>query len=163
MGKHSHISLLVLTSILVCTLVHPALGEVLRGIGTSSQGGWDFSEEAPVHWLDGDIAVGYVVDPPLGWLVWGANGGKIVLLADSTFEDLTEAPADTSLYKYEEQGIAGATYVCRTGDGHYAKFRYVSPSFSMIEYAYQTDGTPSFLDPVPVEETTWGRIKSLFK
>ncbi len=129
------------------------------------QGGWDFSEETPVHWLDGDIQVGHVGDPPLGWLVGGANGAGIILLADSTFEDLSEAPADSSLYNYwgEEPGIPGATYVCRTGDGHYAKFRFLDPFFSEIEYAYQTDGRPSFLDPVPVEETTWGRIKALYE
>jgi hypothetical protein len=137
-----------------------------HGVVQLTNGGWDFSEEKSVNpFFDpgADFAIAYVVDPPLGYRVQGLDGARLVMVPDSTFEELTEAPEDPSLYGWDLPGLMGVTYVIRTIEGHYAKFRILSLLGHWIEYAYQSDGSRMLAYPTPVERTTWGRIKALFE
>lgn len=96
--------------------------------------------------------------------IW--NYAKILMLEDVAFEDLEEAPADEALYTYEGQPARlGVTYVVQTTEGHFAKFRFVyltTYDIDRIEYVCQSDGSRSFVPSVPVEQATWGAVKSLY-
>jgi hypothetical protein len=56
-------------------------------------------------------------------------------------------------------------YVVRTSDGLYAKFRILGLSVTTMtmEYYVQTDGSPSFGPSLPVQGSTWGRVKALYR
>jgi hypothetical protein len=158
---HKFLILLFGLSHTICLSVS---ADIIHGICTPMLGAFDFEKQVSVHWLhpDADLSGGYVVDPPLGHLAWGLNGALLVMVADSTFEELSLAPEDSSVYSTDLRGHVGIPYVIRTIGGHYAKFRFTDPTFNTIEYAYQSDGSRLLVCPTPGEETTWGRIKALY-
>lgn len=142
-----------------------ASGDLVQGIGAFEFGCWDFSEEQSVHdWDPGaDACIAYVVDPPLGWMVSAAGFGEIAPV-DSAFDDVTTAPADSSAWVIDYPAFTFVTYVVRTAENHYAKFRILEfIPIVTIQYAYQPDGSGNLDTTVPVEETRWGRIKALYR
>ena len=148
---------------MLCLLSCFCKAEVIEGIGVVA-GAWDFSEEESVNPIldpNADIGFAFVVDPPIGYWV-GAFNGALIALADSAFEVLTTSPEDTTLYDWTLPAFPGVTYVVRTTERHYAKFKPIQILIPIIQYAYQPDGSRLLVDPVPVKPTTWGRIKLLY-
>ena len=159
-------SLVLLLGGFVFALSAPAaFGGVIHGFADFSLGAWDFSAQITVGPFtpDADLYFAFVVDPPLGDWIAAVNGAMIAMV-DSSFGELTTAPVDTSLYDYDMAAILGITYVIRTGEGHYAKFT-VDQLYPLIvlEYVYQPNGSPMLVDPVGVEQTTWGRVKAIYR
>ena len=84
---------------------------------------------------------------------------------DSTYEELTSAPSDTTLYKEGLDILYSVFYVVRTRERHYAKMRAICcvGGGIQIEYAYQDNGSRILVDSVPVRSITWGQIKALYR
>ena len=82
------------------------------------------------------------------------------MYSDSTYEELTTAPEDSTLYTGAVWAYTNQTYILRTPQYHYVKFRVLYGGWPVqIEYTYQDDGSQI----VPIENTTWGKIKSIYK
>ena len=96
----------------------------------------------------------------------GATGRQV---ADTTLYDLTTAPELP--YCCFSRPELDVTYVLRTADGLYVKFAVLSfgaddlcvAGGATIEFFVQTDGSPYFGSFVPVESSTWGRVKALYR
>ncbi len=164
--------LLILLCALACVLSFElATSEVHTGIGRLIC--WDFSDSTIACEGEWDIDVvttraGSAVQagsPLTPWLF--ALGGITVMPPGTTFEETTEAPTDSSLYTPLHLFLwPSRIWVLRTLEGYYAKLRLLDDLTltNLFEYAYQDNGTPFFFDPpVPVENTTWGKIKSLYE
>ncbi len=148
---------------LILGLGIPVSAEIIEGIGTL--GCWDFSEEKAVRdWDPGsDACIAYIVDPPIGYMVATTNYATIAII-DSSFDDVTTAPEDSLAYVYDYLAFDFVTYVVHTAEGHYAKFQILQfIPLVTIKYAYQTDGSRNLDTSVPVDATSWGRIKALYQ
>ncbi|MBI4721089.1 MAG: HmuY family protein [Chitinivibrionia bacterium] len=153
------------TVLLLIACVAPASGEIVKGYGTLDQGCWDFSKEKSVRdWDPGaDACIAYIIDPPIGFMVATANYATVAVI-DSAFDDVTTAPEDSSAYVYDYLAFDFVTYVVHTAEGHYAKFHILQfIPLVIIEYAYQSDGSRNLDTSVPVDATSWGRIKALYQ
>jgi hypothetical protein len=140
--------------------------DVISGTGILTWGEWDFSESAPVNCYCGDIMVADVFDPPIGLIVEVPyRPGLIVCLPESSFQDLKYAPEDTLAYDFEAPAYPNVTYVVRTLEGHYAKFRFTTLTLqsAVIEYVYQPDGSRRLFDEIATQRQTWGIIKALYR
>ncbi len=150
--------LIVLGEILIIPFA--ANAEIVHGFGHCGLGGWDFSDSAAVDLYEGDLSIVYVVDPPIGYWMSATNGAAVTMVSDSTLEELTTAPQDPSLYDIFLPALLMETYVIRTVEGYYAKFRIFlylpAPTF---EYYYQPNGSRV----LPVEQSSWGQIKALYR
>jgi hypothetical protein len=147
--------------LLISCKVH---SDIISGTGELTWGEWDFSECAPVNCYCGDINVLEVFE--LGLTVFAGHWpGLIVILPDSSFEDLKYAPEDTSIYDYHAPVDPNVTYVVRTLERHYAKFRFTNLGYPpwLIEYVYQPDGSRKLFDEIATERQTWGGIKALYR
>jgi len=84
---------------------------------------------------------------------------------DSTYEEFTTAPSDTSLYGAGLPFLSSEVYVVQTQEMHYAKMRsaIVGGGGITIEYTYQDDGSRVLVRPVAVRPSTWGRVKGLYR
>lgn len=144
-----------------------AHSDVISGTGVLTWAQWDFSEsEACEDMFCGDIAVIDVFYPPLGLVVSAPYApGLIICLPDSSFQDLKYAPEDTLAYSYEVSAYANVTYVVRTLEGHYAKFRFTVLTYQsmIIDYVYQPDGSRELFNRIATKRQTWGAIKALYK
>lgn len=147
-----------------------------QGCGCGTCGGgvsFDFNTQNLVdHWSDdADLGVGFGCDggPYFDPSVTSLNGATGTAYPDSTLEELTMAPPPPygSFWMWDD---LNTTYVMLTGDGLYVKF--ASRAFHEIhciyagvevEYYVQTDGTPFFTPTLPVQSTTWGQIKALYR
>ena len=150
--------------ILTVGLTTSVAAEIIEGTAVLEQGCWDFSQQQTVVDWDpsADACILYVVDPPLGYMVTAAGYGAISVV-DSAFDDVTSAPTDSSAWVFDYPAFTFVTYVVRTAENHYAKFRLVDGVvIPTIEYAYQPDGSMNLDTGVPVEATTWGSIKELY-
>jgi hypothetical protein len=143
--------------------------DLITGTVDLAFGGFDFTTQVqnPAYTPQRDISWCVVVDPPLGdrFCLWNGAG---ILAVDSTVENITYAPPDISSYGFDVAPILGQAYVLMTGDGFYVKFavRQLEPYAHLaIEYYVQMDGTNNLNDDliVAVQETTWGRVKSLYR
>ena len=156
---------LLLLWFLLIVLTPNAHSGIIWGTGVLIHGSWDFSEEVSIE-IEGewDIIIGIVVDPPLGWMV-GAWYPALITEVDSTFEELQFAPEDTTLYNFDAPASLGRTYVVRTRERHYAKFRFIELNYqrTVIEYVYQPDGLRKLFGEINVERYSWGAIKSIFR
>lgn len=140
---------------------------------------WDFSDSAAVVPPNGDLrwTIVRATNANRSFLgtqssarfpeFWLTNYPALIAYApqDSTYDELTTAPGDTTLYKEGLELFYFAVYVVRTKEHHYAKLKAVCcvAGGIQIEYTYQDNGTRILVDPVPVRPTTWGRIKSLYR
>jgi hypothetical protein len=152
---------LILLSLFV--LSYTAHSEVISGVGYLTWGTWDFSEQKSYEETYGDIMVVYIVDPPLGLKVVAIMPPTLIAVVDSTYEELLYAPEDTTLYDWLAPVELGLTYVCRTYEKHYAKFRFMTipPGIIKIEYTYQPDGSSLLFDPDPIDYHSWSEIKHM--
>jgi hypothetical protein len=84
-------------------------------------------------------------------------------VVDTPLEQLAAAPE--GLVPFGATAQLNRTYVVKTGDNVYAKFAVRSMDWAgiVIEYYVQTDGSASFGPLLPVEATTWGRVKALYR
>ena len=99
---------------------------VIYGTGEMDPWGWDFSLQEPAGILSGnpDILIAIVNDPGLGLIVSASMPPAIIIaVPDSTFEELKFAPADTTQYSWYAHAVENRTYVIRTLERTYAKFR----------------------------------------
>jgi len=160
----NHCALHLIFLVILLAFVTPGSADIIKGIGVLEQGCWDFSEQKSIPWWEGaDACIAYVVDPPLGWRVGTANYATVAVI-DSTFDDVTTAPEDSSAYAYDCPVDFVHTYVVHTAEGHYAKFHILQfIPLVAIEYAYQSDGSRNLDTGVPVDATSWGRIKALYR
>lgn len=110
-------------------------------VSRSAESGTLYSFSATTH--------GYV---DIGAALYKVSGALML-------DDVIEASADPFDYKKSECVEINAIYIIRTAEGHFAKF--VVREFDVL-YAYQDDGTRNLDTTVPVAESTWGRIKSLW-
>jgi hypothetical protein len=134
-------------------------------------GGWDFSEPttnaSPDFAFDvtaanksNESALGFIelltpIPPALIYYV----GNQ-----EDTYDDLIAAPTNLSLYKTNEFGNLNEVFVVYTREGHFAKMRITAIGTLMsFEYTYQDDGSEILSITTPVEETTWGRVKALYR
>lgn len=158
------VALLGVSLVLTPLKVH---SDVISGTGVLTWGEWDFSEsEACDYMFCGDISVIDVVDPHLGLIVCVPYvPGLIICLPDSSFQDLKYAPEDTLAYGYEASAYPNVTYVVRTLEGHYAKFRFTVLTYQgmIIEYVYLPDGSRKLFGEVATQRQTWGAIKALYR
>ena len=132
---------------------------------------WDFSESSdtsPLLSCDPDIMIALGVTGAYGDYLGDVVAGTcppniIIALPDSSFEDLRYAPADTMLYDWYCKLEIETSYVVRTNEYHYAKFRFthIPPGDPVMDFAYQTDGSTKLFDEIGTETSTWGAIKAL--
>ena len=136
--------------------IHSGIGFLVNfdfSVGGFNLAGWDITEggSPPIITIDASFP----------------TAGVTLAAADVPFSDLLVAPTDPSLYSPSLQIVIPdfRTWVVRTREGHYAKFRFLDGFVldARFEYVYQDDGTPSFMDPLPVEDATWGRIKAVWQ
>jgi hypothetical protein len=166
-GWHQAFFLIVAFVLLCLVGGDPARAEIAHGFADITVEGFDFSEQVLAHAMDPatDIVIAFVVDPPLGYMLFSCNNSSLMIaVPDTTLEDLMEAPEDLGSYGCDGQVVVDRTYVIATSDGVYAKFavRTFTESDRIIEYYVQTDGSRNLVDPVATEVTTWGRVKSLY-
>ena len=149
---------------LLIVLTSNAYSGIIWGTGVLIYGFWDFSEEESVLGY-GDIFIADVVDPPLGCRVCATCYPTLIAEIDSTFEELKFAPEDTTVYDIDAPASLDRTYVVRTWERHYVKFRFLELSYqrSVIEYVYQPDGSRRLFGDISVEKSPWGAIKSIFR
>ncbi len=137
---------------------------------------WDFSDSVAVAPPNGDLRwitlIARNAEPASGrsalfpyYFLTDYPASIAVAPQDSTYEDLTTAPADTLLYGPSAEVLSYGVYVVRTKENHFAKLRIelVGGGGITIEYAYQDDGTRVLVNPVSTRVTTWGRVKSLYR
>ena len=145
------------------TIISTAHAGLHTGVGL---GYWDFSagHDSATNWdfgpgntmLFGENALAYVLlsNPP----------ARITLLPpEITYEGLTEAPADPTVYVSGMTFVPQRVWVVKTREGHYAKVRFLPDPSDAFEYTYQDDGTRLFAAPVATSVSTWGRIKCLYR
>jgi hypothetical protein len=90
---------------------------------------------------------------PGGWMV----------TVDTPFEDVSIASLIGSI---DQRVMLNRTYIIRTKDPLYAKLvvRSINEGLTVdVEYVVQTDGTRVLGPALPVEQTTWGKIKALYR
>jgi hypothetical protein len=154
--------------IAVLSMVGVLEAKIHTGIGDIAC--WDFSDSTS----GGDCDITYWVtrasaplEPCFMYLATNLPAKIAVGPEGVSYEDLTVAPTDPSLYYVDQCYVLDGVYVVKTPEGHYAKLKAVD-NFSFTNnfyYVYQDDGSPNFFDDLPlaVETTTWGRIKTLFQ
>ncbi len=163
--RNTLVALVVLSS-----FASTARAALVHGDVDIAFGGFDFSEQRllpPGVNPKTDLIYAVVVSPPLGPMFYtGINYSYILAVPDSTLDQVTVAPEDSSVYSMDAVPVLGRTYIVKTSDGFYAKFalREFTPDIVVrIEYYVQMDGTNNLdTTTVPVEQVTWGRIKSLY-
>ena len=175
--------LLFLFVALLSTVPRPARSEIVHGFlkalgGIGGEGpfyvipleAFDFSTQTVVHFdsTGADLCFFEPVNKAGIWYFRPLAAG-LIRVYPTSLEALLLAPEGVyspHSRKIELNGI----YVILTGDGLYAKFRvhewgngFLAGCCSVtIEYYVQLDGSRN-LDPlVPVEPTTWGRVKALY-
>jgi hypothetical protein len=155
-------------SIVVLVLLWPATtrAELHEGTGVlvpaGVPAGWDFSAEASVPPDSADVMMIYVVDPPPLRDIFTSINGTVFVALFEPYEEVTEAPEDSSQYFYEVLISPDVTYIAFTPEGHYAKFRLLDYWRTAIEYAYQDDGRRNLTPGSPIESSSWGRIKAAY-
>ena len=164
--RNTLVALVVLSS-----FASTARAALVHGDVNIAVDGFDFSEQRLVpsggNSEEMDLMYAVVVSPPLGPMFYtGINYSYILAVPDSTLDQVTVAPEDSSVYSMDAVPVLGRTYIVKTSDGFYAKFalREFTPDIVVrIEYYVQMDGTNNLdTTTVPVEQVTWGQIKALY-
>ena len=158
------VTLLIIVLICLCIISCYASAEIHQGYivfdginygfdfsaGTYSQFSWDLNY-AITRGLDSNS---------LQFIRLYGSCQNCIMYSDSTYEELTTAPADSTLYTGALWSLTGKTYILRTQERHYVKFRTISGGYPVyIEYTYQDNGSQT----VPIKITTWGKIKLLYR
>lgn len=159
--------------LLLIVLTSNAYSDVISGIGVLDKGAWDFSDTTSVHPLDESADITFArtalteeTTLPLTLYVCANPPAQIAVITYSTFEELQYAPPDTSsLYGYYACAFESWTYVIKTREGNYGKFRllHLGGPYKIIEYVYQPDGSRKLFGDISVEKSSWGAIKSIFR
>ena len=167
-------SLKSISFLILLSISYPSYADVIQGKADLHIGSWDFSDSAYVQNNQGDMFLMEVHDPNWGFvLIISSNTGSMFASVFESFDSLTTAPTDSSAYEY----IIGPcvplyaspciyyTYIIKTSDDHYAKFRIIQSSHDCgfcIKYVYQPDGSGNLDSGVPVRKITWGEMKQVF-
>lgn len=174
----------LLLFVVAITSTIPARGAVVHGFkeiqpnylsslpGLVSTDAFDFSAQAIVDHLstNADLSYQEMQNHPGDWDFFDFSG--IVTVPNTTLEQIQQAPVDG--YVFDNDARIGRSYVAKTTDGLYAKFRITEFNDGLggddkgccsivIEYYVQMDGTPTFGPALPVDQTTWGRVKALYR
>ena len=129
--------------------------------------GWNFEDSTMVSYPDEWERFDFCIFHGSDWgidvdLVYGKGG---ILVADSLFESVTIAPENDELYQNNVDRYYNLCYIVKTSNGCYAKIKILYPkpfdTTNVVEYVYQPDGSRILVSPVPVENISWGRIKSI--
>ena len=150
--------------LITCGLYVVAHAELKHGY-TDIYVGFDFSTQLVVADVTDDkcdLCIYHVF--MIGERIYtGENASLITTIVNASLNDVTEAPVDSELYSGDAIPWINAAYVVHTSDGYYAKFIMTGkwPS-GIIEYWVQMDGSGNLDHTVPVEKSSWGRIKALF-
>jgi hypothetical protein len=132
---------------------------------------WDFSDFKATVLPDGDLYwVEVTLQPkstPSSVMYFTSNPPALITFAppDSTYEQLTSAPADLGSYGESLAALLGYIYVVRTGEGNYVKLHikaFVGGGIT-FDYTYQDDGSRVLAPTTATALTTWGKIKSLYR
>ena len=134
---------------------------------------WDFSDSSATFLPNGDL---YWVEatalqhqlPLSSQLIYFSTNAPALIAngpVDSTYGELTSAPANVDAYGEVQVASLGVVYIVRTGDGNYVKLQIIAFVGGGItfEYTYQDDGSRVLAQPLATGQTTWGRIKSLYR
>ena len=140
----------------------PAFSELIRGFAYQHEGAYDFSTQQSVIWTDPDADLTLVHADELGYRAIGLHGAELVMMSGMSWEEVTQAPKDSSLYFWDLPLFQDTTYVIQTVERHYAKFRVLVMLDGYFEYAYQSDGSRVLEETVPTTEATWGVIKAMY-
>ena len=144
------------------------VAEIHTGIGQDDGllvAGWDFSDST----LSSNWDIFYAITKKQltsisQFEIFFCYGNNNIMYSDSSYEDVTTAPEDSSLYSDYVWVLSGKTYILQTRESHYVKLRVIYNGQPVIfEYTYQDDGSRDLVGPVPIEKTTWGRIKALYE
>ena len=163
--------------ILLIFRISPCHAELRHGFGPMINDSWDFSDSTSLGYPDYSTAVDiymYVTlqnnpdtlnSPSIYMVSANFEAGALITAVDSAFVDLKSAPEDLDKYTYFQYAYYNVTYVIKTIEDNYVKFRftdlYETASYPTIEYYYQTDGSRKLYDYIGISETTWGHIKSI--
>ena len=134
---------------------------------------WDFSDSVVTFLPDGDLywveatALQHPTALSSQLIYFTTNSPALIVSGpiDSTYGDLTSAPADIAAYGEMEVASLGLVYIVRTSEGHYVKLHimaFVGGGIT-LEYTYQDDGSRVLARTLATGLTTWGRIKSLYR
>lgn len=171
---------LIVAAVVVLFVPSITRGEIHTGFALIPPGpAWDFSDSLAVAPPNGDVywitliaqsrSVGQRSDDSASAFpnYFLTNYPALIAYSpmDSSYAELTTAPADTTVYSESVEIFSYGVYVIRTKEGHYAKLRIESLGGGgiTIEYSYQDDGTRVLVRTVAVGATTWGRVKSLYR
>jgi len=162
---------------LVVMGIVPCRAELRHGFGSMINDSWDFSDSTSIGYPDYSTAVDiymYVTlqnnpdtlnSPSIYMVSANFEAGALITVVDSAFIDLKSAPEDLNKYTYSQYAYYNVTYVVKTIEDNYVKFRftdlYETAPYPTIEYYYQTDGSRKLYEPIGISESSWGRIKSI--
>jgi len=159
----------------ILTSMSSSYSTIHNGFGYAEfDSAWDFSDSSTCPLFGrycGDFSITFTMlqtaaEPTaIVMLAMPPHAGIALASPDSSYEELTTAPEDSNAYFTAVVPYPFQVYVVMTNEGHYAKLRGVDlgPGGDFtFEYSYQDNGTRVLVGGVPTEETTWGRVKSLY-
>ncbi|MCH7548850.1 MAG: hypothetical protein IH969_04820 [Candidatus Krumholzibacteriota bacterium] len=127
---------------------------------------FDFSTQTRVGPSSDKADLCYEQSVNTNYQVWWPLHGTTITASLSPLEGISVAPEGPYLY-FDESLLLGRTYVLLTGDGLYAKLAVRGINFEgfnvTFEYYVQMDGTRNLDTVLPVEPTTWGQVKALYR
>jgi hypothetical protein len=162
---------IALTSfLLVAFWIAQAHGEIRGGTVNLNNCSFDFSAQSCAATIN-DVDVLVTMDTGC-WFIAGCLStppSLVTIIIGKTLGEVCGPPAD-AMWSCGTSDIClqgDEVFVIHTGDGYWAKYALVNMNRTWDEmweiiYFVQTDGT-SNLCPVPVETTTWGKIKTLYE
>ena len=159
---NKYLSIIIIVTMIILPTYHFASADIHKGyVEFRGDPGWDFSDStySNLYWdLDYGITKNNILNKSQ-FVVLVGPCANCIMYSDSIYEELTTAPNDTTLYTLAVWALDNQTYILRTRENHFVKFRVLVSGYPLIiEYTYQDDGSQI----VPIEITTWGRIKAIY-
>jgi len=167
MGRTILVLILLTPTFVLTGSVH---GQVVGGTVNVYECAFDFSTQRCASSVD-SVDVFVTADTGCWFLATclSTPPSMVALILGKTLGEVCGPPADPAWFcGTSDICLQGdEIFVMHTGDGYWAKYAFVNfnrpwPDCWEITYVVQMDGT-SNLCPVPVENTTWGEIKTLYE
>ena len=157
--------LVLIIILLICGLCTVTYAELKHGY-TDIYVGFDFSTQLVVPDVTDDkcdLCIYHVF--MIGTRLYSCENNSLITTIDGvSLSDVAQAPTDNQQYICDAIPSVDDVYVIHTSDGYYAKF-VLSENWhvdGIIEYWVQMDGSGNLDHTVPVEKSSWGKIKALF-